>query len=173
MVRGSVVLPHGLGKSVKVAVFAKGSKAAEAKEAGADYVGDEDLVEKIERGWIDFEKTVATPDMMRSVGKLGKVLGPRGLMPSPKVGTVTNDVASIVKSLKAGMLEFRNDKAGLIHAPIGKKSFTVEQLLDNFNTLLDAILKAKPSASKGQYLLGIYMSSTMSPGVKVDSQRVA
>lgn len=173
MVRGSVVLPHGLGKSVKVAVFAKGSKATEAKEAGADYVGDEDLFAKIESGWIDFDKTVATPDLMRSVGKLGKVLGPRGLMPSPKVGTVTNDVANIVKSLKAGMLEFRNDKAGLIHAPIGKKSFSIEQLLDNFNVLLDAILKAKPSASKGQYMLGIYISSTMSPSVKVDSQRVA
>lgn len=173
MVRGSVVLPHGLGKSVKVAVFAQGPKATEAKEAGADYVGDEDLIEKIESGWIDFDKTVATPDMMRLVGKLGKILGPRGLMPSPKVGTVTNDVANIVKSLKAGMLEFRNDKAGLVHVPIGKKSFSIDQLLDNFNTLYDVIMKAKPSTSKGQYMLGIYMSSTMSPGVQIDSQRVA
>lgn len=173
MVRGSVVLPHGLGKSVKVAVFAQGPKATEAKEAGADYVGDEDLIEKIESGWIDFDKTVATPDMMRLVGKLGKILGPRGLMPSPKVGTVTNDVANIVKSLKAGMLEFRNDKAGLVHVPIGKKSFSIDQLLDNFNALYDVIMKAKPSTSKGQYMLGIYMSSTMSPGVQIDSQRVA
>jgi large subunit ribosomal protein L1 len=173
MVRGSVVLPHGLGKKVTVAVFAKGTKATEAKEAGADYVGDDDLVEKVEGGWTEFDKAVATPDMMRSVGKLGKILGPRGLMPTPKVGTVTNDVADVVKSLKSGMLEYRTDKAGLMHAPIGKKSFTVEQLVDNFNVLLDAVLKAKPSTSKGQYLLGIYISSTMSPGLQVERQRVA
>jgi large subunit ribosomal protein L1 len=173
MIRGSVVLPHGLGKSVTVAVFAKGPKAAEAKEAGADYVGDDDLVAKVESGWTDFDKAVATPDMMRAVGKLGKILGPRGLMPTPKVGTVTNEVADVVKNLKAGMLEYRSDKAGLVHAPIGKKSFSVEQLEDNFNVLLDVILKAKPATSKGQYLLGIYLSSTMSPGLKVERQRVA
>jgi large subunit ribosomal protein L1 len=173
MIRGSVVLPHGLGKSVTVAVFAKGPKATEAKEAGADYVGDDDLVAKVESGWTDFDKAVATPDMMRAVGKLGKILGPRGLMPTPKVGTVTNEVAEVVKSLKAGMLEYRTDKAGLVHAPIGKKSFTVDQLLDNFNVLLDVILKSKPATSKGQYLLGIYLSSTMSPGLKVERQRVA
>lgn len=173
MVRGSVVLPHGLGKKVRVAVFAKGAKATEAKEAGADYVGDDDLVERVENGWTDFDKAVATPDMMRAVGKLGKILGPRGLMPTPKVGTVTNEVAEVVKNLKAGMLEYRSDKGGLIHAPIGKKSFTVEQLVDNFYTLLDALLKAKPSASKGQYLLGIFISSTMSPGLQVERQRVA
>ena len=173
MVRGSVVLPHGLGKKVRVALFAKGAKATEDKEAGADYVGDDDLVEKVESGWTDFDKAVATPDMMRAVGKLGKILGPRGLMPTPKVGTVTNEVAEVVKNLKSGMLEYRSDKAGLIHAPIGKKSFAIEQLVDNFHTLLDAVLKAKPSTSKGRYLLGIFISSTMSPGLQVERQRVA
>lgn len=173
IVRGSVILPHGLGKDVKVLVFAAGEKAAEAKQAGADFVGDDDLVSKIESGWLDFDKAVATPDMMRIVGKLGKILGPRGLMPTPKIGTVTNDVGEVVKSLKAGMLEFKVDKAGIIHAPIGKKSFEIEKLVDNFNVLLDAILRAKPASSKGQYLRGIFISSTMGPGVKVERQKVA
>jgi len=167
MVRGAVVLPNGLGKKVTVLVFAQGEKASEAKDAGADYVGDEDLVKKISSGWLGFDKIVASPDMMKYVGKLGKLLGPRGLMPSPKVGTVTNNVADVVKKLKAGMVEFRVDKAGIIHAPIGKKSFGTEALVENCAALVDLLMKLKPAAAKGQYVRGAYVSTTMGPSVRV------
>jgi large subunit ribosomal protein L1 len=173
MVRGAIVLPHGIGKTVRVAVFAKGDKEREAREAGADVVGAEDLVERIQGGWMEFDSAVATPDLMGQVGRLGKVLGPRGLMPNPKLGTVTFDVARAVRELKAGKVEFRVDKAGNIHVPVGKKSFAMEQLADNALALLEAIVRAKPSASKGQYLRSITLSSTMGPGVRVDVQRVA
>lgn len=172
MVRGSVTLPHGTGKQVRVLVFAKGEKAKEAQEAGADYVGDDDLVKKIQEGWLEFDKVVATPDMMGAVGKLGKILGPRGLMPNPKVGTVTTNVKEVVKNLKAGMIEFRVDKAGIIHAPVGKKSFEVEKLEENFKALLETLIKAKPASAKGQYIRGIAISTTMGPGIKVDQQKV-
>ncbi len=172
MVRGSVTLPHGTGKQVRVLVFAKGEKAKEAQEAGADYVGDDDLVKKIQEGWLDFDKVVATPDMMGAVGKLGKILGPRGLMPNPKVGTVTTNVKEVVKNLKAGMIEFRVDKAGIIHAPVGKKSFEVEKLEENIKALLETLIKAKPASAKGQYVRGIAISTTMGPGIKVDQQKV-
>ncbi len=168
MVRGSVVLPHGLGKSVRVLVIAKGEKEREAVEAGADFAGADDLIEKIKAGWLDFDRVVATPDMMGSVGKLGKILGPRGLMPNPKVGTVTFDVATAVRELKAGKVEFRVEKAGIVHSPVGKVSFGPEKLKDNVLALLDAILKLKPASSKGTYLRGISLSSTMGPGVKID-----
>ncbi len=169
-VRGTVGLPHGTGKSVRVAVFAKGAKADEAKSAGADPVGGDDLVEKVFGGFTDFDKVVATPDMMAQVGKLGKILGPKGLMPNPKLGTVTMDVSKAVKELKAGKVEFRIDKAGIVHAAIGKKSFAAEQLKENATTLIDAVMKAKPAAAKGIYLRSITLSSTMGPGVKVDPQ---
>jgi large subunit ribosomal protein L1 len=168
MVRGSVALPHGLGKSVTVLVFAKGEKEKEALDAGADYAGSDDLVEKIKGGWLDFDRVVATPDMMGTVGKLGKVLGPRGLMPNPKVGTVTFDVGKVVKELKAGKVEFRVEKAGIVHSPVGKASFGVEKLQDNVTALLETIIKLKPSSSKGTYLKSISLSTTMGPGVKVD-----
>jgi large subunit ribosomal protein L1 len=173
MVRGAIVLPHGIGKAVRVAVFAKGDKEREAREAGADVVGAEDLVERIQGGWMEFDSTIATPDLMGQVGKLGKVLGPRGLMPNPKVGTVTFDVGRAVREVKAGKVEFRVDKAGNIHVPVGKKSFPPEQLVANALALLEAIVRAKPAASKGQYLRSITVSSTMGPGVLVDVQRVA
>ncbi|SET06885.1 50S ribosomal protein L1 [Anaerobranca gottschalkii] len=172
-IRGAVVLPHGTGKSVKVLVFAKGEKAKEAEEAGAEFVGAEDLVNKIQQGWLDFDVAVATPDMMGLVGKLGRILGPKGLMPNPKTGTVTMDVAKAVKDIKAGKIEYRVDKVGIIHAPIGKVSFGVEKLRDNFNALLDALIKAKPASAKGQYLKSIALSSTMGPGVKVNTQKAA
>lgn len=168
MVRGAVVLPNGTGKTVRVLVFAKGEKAQEATVAGADVVGGDELVAKVEGGWMEFDKVVATPDMMGKVGKLGKVLGPRGLMPNPKVGTVTNDVAKVVKELKAGMVEFRVDKAGIIHAPIGRKNFPAEKLVENMKALMDALIKAKPAGSKGIYLRGVNISTTMGPGVKID-----
>ena len=168
MVRGAVVLPNGTGKVVRVAVFAKGDKAKEAEAAGADIVGGDELVTKVEGGYMEFDKVVATPDMMAKVGKLGKVLGPRGLMPNPKVGTVTNDVIKAVKELKAGMVEFRVDKAGIVHAPIGRKNFETSKLVENMKTLVDALVKAKPASSKGIYLRGINISTTMGPGVKVD-----
>ncbi|MBC7197438.1 MAG: 50S ribosomal protein L1 [Deferribacterales bacterium] len=171
MVRGSVTLPHGTGKQVKVLVFAKGEKAKEAQEAGADYVGDSDLVSKIQGGWFDFDKVVATPDMMAEVGKLGKVLGPRGLMPNPKVGTVTNDIKKVVTDLKAGMIQYRVDKAGIVHAPVGKKSFETKKLVENFMVLLESLVKAKPASAKGQYIRSITISTTMGPGVKVDQQK--
>lgn len=171
-VRGTVVLPHGIGKTRKVLVFARGEKAQEAIDAGADYVGAEDLVAKISEGWIDFDATIATPDMMGLVGRLGKILGPRGLMPNPKVGTVTTDVANAVKELKQGRVEFRVDKFGIIHTVIGKKSFENERLKENFNALMNAILRAKPSGVKGQYIRSVAISTSMSPGIKLDPLRV-
>ena len=168
MVRGSVALPHGLGKSVRVLVFAKGEKEKEAQEAGADTVGAEDLIEKIQKGWLDFDKAIATPDVMGMVSKLGKILGPRGLMPNPKVGTVTFDIAKTVKEMKAGRVEFRVDKAGNLHVPVGKVSFGKEKLLENLNSLLDAVIRLKPATSKGTYIKGMAVSTTMSPGIKVD-----
>jgi large subunit ribosomal protein L1 len=169
MVRGSVVLPNGLGKTVKVLVFAKGQKEKEAQEAGADYVGAEDLIERIQKGWLDFDSTIATPDVMGMVSKLGKILGPRGLMPNPKVGTVTFDIAKTVKEMKAGRVEFRVDKAGNLHAPVGKVSFGKERLMENVNTLLETIVRLKPPSSKGTYIKGMALSTTMSPGIKIDS----
>jgi len=172
-VRGAVVLPHGTGKTVKVLVFAKGDKAKEAEEAGADYVGAEDLVAKIQNdNWFDFDVVVATPDMMGVVGRLGRVLGPKGLMPNPKAGTVTMDVAKAVKDIKAGKIEYRLDKTNIIHCPIGKVSFGTDKLYDNFSTLMDAIIKAKPAAAKGQYLRSVVVASTMGPGVKINTSRV-
>ncbi len=168
MVRGAVSLPHGIGKKVRVAVFAKGDKAKEAEDAGADVVGADDLAEKIQGGWYDFDKAIATPDMMGVVGRLGKVLGPRGLMPNPKLGTVTMDVAKAVSEQKAGKVEFRIDKAAIVHAPVGKRSFGAEKLRDNIRALLDALKKAKPSASKGVYLRAMAISATMTPGIRVD-----
>ncbi|MBP1748870.1 MAG: ribosomal protein [Deltaproteobacteria bacterium] len=168
MVRGSVALPHGLGKSVRVLVFAKGEKEKEAQEAGADTVGAEDLIEKIQKGWMDFDKAIATPDVMGMVSKLGKILGPRGLMPNPKVGTVTFDIAKTVKEMKAGRVEFRVDKAGNLHVPVGKISFGKEKLLENLSSLLDAVIRLKPQTSKGTYVKGMAISTTMSPGIKVD-----
>jgi large subunit ribosomal protein L1 len=172
MVRGTVVLPHGTGKTSRVLVFAKGEKAKEAEDAGAEYVGAEDLVEKIQGGWLDFDKAVATPDMMGQVGKLGKILGPRGMMPNPKVGTVTFDVARAVNEIKGGKVEFRVEKGGIVHAPIGKVSFGVEKLTENARSLLDVVMRAKPPTSKGVYLRGIGLSTTMGPGVKVDPLHV-
>jgi large subunit ribosomal protein L1 len=173
MVRGAVVLPHGTGKSVRVLVFAKGEKEREAREAGADFVGAEDMVEKIQGGWLDFDTAVATPDLMGQVGRLGKILGPRGLMPNPKVGTVTFDVARAVREVKAGKVEFKVDKAGNVHVPVGKKSFPADRLAANANTILEALVKAKPAGAKGQYLRSITVSTTMGPGIPVDVQRVA
>jgi large subunit ribosomal protein L1 len=172
MVRGTVVLPHGLGKSKRVLVIASAAKQKEAEDAGADLIGGEELVDKIAGGWMDFDAVVATPDMMRVVGKLGKVLGPRGLMPNPKTGTVTPDVATAVKEIKAGKVEFRVDKTGIVHAPVGKTSFPAQSLVDNATALLDSIVKAKPAAAKGKYFRSITVSSTMGPGVKIDESRV-
>ena len=167
-IRGAVVLPNGTGKTVKVLVFAKGDKVTEAEAAGADYVGGDELIPKIQNdGWLDFDVVVATPDMMGVVGRLGKVLGPKGLMPNPKAGTVTMDVTKAVNDIKAGKIEYRLDKTNIVHVPVGKASFTEEQLNENFNALMDAIVKAKPSALKGQYLRSITLTSTMGPGVKV------
>ncbi|MBQ9200081.1 MAG: 50S ribosomal protein L1 [Lachnospiraceae bacterium] len=171
-VRGAVVLPHGTGKSVKVLVFAKGDKVDEALAAGADYAGGDELVPKIQNdGWLDFDVVVATPDMMGVVGRLGRVLGPKGLMPNPKAGTVTMDVTKAVNDIKAGKIEYRLDKSNIIHVPIGKASFSEEQLTDNFQTLIDAIMKAKPSAAKGQYLRSVVIASTMGPGVKLNTAK--
>jgi large subunit ribosomal protein L1 len=172
MVRGAVVLPHGTGKSARVAVFAKGEKLAEATAAGADFVGEADLAKKIEEGFMDFDTVIATPDMMGVVGRLGKVLGPRGLMPNPKVGTVTMDVARAVKEAKGGKIEFRAEKAGIVHAPVGKSSFAAEKLAENFTVLIDLVMKLKPATAKGVYLKGIAISSTMGPGVKIDTQEI-
>jgi len=168
MVRGVAALPHGLGKKVRVIVFAKGDKQKEAKEAGADEVGAEDLIEKIEKGWLDFDKTIATPDMMGLVSRLGKVLGPRGLMPNPKLGTVTFDLAKAITDVKAGQVEYKVDKAGNIHAPVGKASFGKDKLKDNIATLMDSIIRAKPATSKGVYLRSVTLSTTMGPGIKLD-----
>ncbi|MBP2656156.1 MAG: rplA [Firmicutes bacterium] len=172
-VRGAVVLPHGTGKTSRVLVFAKGEKAKEAEAAGADFVGAEDMVEKIQGGWTEFDVAVATPDMMGMVGRLGKILGPKGLMPNPKVGTVTMDVTRAIGEIKAGKIEYRTDKAGNIHAPIGKVSFGSEKLLANYNMLLDTLIKVKPSAAKGQYIRGITVSTTMGPGVKVNALKTS
>ena len=172
-IRGAVVLPHGTGKTVKVLVFAKGDKLNEAEAAGADYVGGEELIPKIQNdGWLDFDVVVATPDMMAVVGRLGKVLGPKGLMPNPKAGTVTMDVTKAVADIKAGKIEYRLDKANIVHCPIGKVSFTDEQLNENFEALMEAIKKAKPSALKGTYLRSVTLSSTMGPGVKVNTMKI-
>ena len=168
MVRGSVVLPHGLGKSVRVLVFAKGEKEKEALDAGADIVGSDDVIEKIKGGWLDFDRVIATPDMMGSVGKLGKILGPRGLMPNPKVGTVTFDIGKAVQELKAGKVEFRVEKAGIVHTPVGKASFGAEKLMENLLAVMETIIKLKPSSSKGTYIRSISLSTTMGPGVKID-----
>jgi len=172
MVRGTVVLPHGLGKSKRVAAIAGGEKQKEAQEAGADVVGGDDLVEKIQGGFMDFDAVVATPDMMRSVGKLGKVLGPRGLMPNPKTGTVTTDIAKAIKEIKAGKVEFRVDKTGIIHAPVGKTSFAANALIANAHALVESIVKAKPAAAKGKYLRTVTVSSTMGPGIRIDTTHI-
>lgn len=171
-VRGTVVLPHGTGKAVRVAVFAKGEKAKEAEAAGADVVGADDLAERVQAGWTDFDIAVATPDMMGVVGRLGRILGPKGLMPNPKAGTVTFDVAQAVKEIKAGKVEYRLDRGGITHVPIGKASFDADSLLENFKVLLDAIVRARPAAAKGTYLRSIVVSSTMGPGIKIDPMGV-
>ena len=169
MIRGSVVLPHGTGKEVKVLVFAKGEKEKEAMDAGADFVGNDDLIEKIKNGWFGFGKAVATPDMMGSVGKIGKLLGPRGLMPNAKTGTVTFDVARAITDLKAGKIDFRVEKAGIVHAPMGKVSFGVDKIVQNMAAFFDIIMRLKPASSKGTYLKGIAISTTMGPGLKIDA----
>jgi large subunit ribosomal protein L1 len=172
-VRGAVVLPHGTGKTKRVLVFAKGEKAREAEQAGADFVGEEDLVNKVSQGWLDFDVVIATPDMMGQVGKLGRILGPRGLMPNPKTGTVTFEVAKAVEEVKAGKIEYRADKAGNVHAPIGKVSFDTQKLAENFQALIDTLIKAKPAAAKGQYMKSATVSSTMGPGVAVNTSPFA
>lgn len=168
VVRGTVVLPHGTGKQVRVLVFAKGEKEKEAIDAGADYVGAEDLIEKIQQGWLEFDRAIATPDMMGLVGRLGKILGPRGLMPNPKLGTVTFDIAKAVKEAKAGKIEYRTDKAGVVHVPIGKLSFDRQKLVENAIAVLKSIIKAKPPTAKGKYIKKVHLSSTMGPGLKID-----
>ncbi|HWR89252.1 MAG TPA: 50S ribosomal protein L1 [Dissulfurispiraceae bacterium] len=168
MVRGTVVLPHGTGKTVRVLVFAKGEKEREARDAGADYVGAEDMVEKIQQGWLEFDKAAATPDLMGIVGKLGKILGPRGLMPNPKLGTVTFDVARAVQEIKAGKVEYRVEKAGIVHIPVGKMSFEKERLLENAVAVLKSVVRAKPPTSKGRYIKRVTMSSTMGPGIRIE-----
>jgi large subunit ribosomal protein L1 len=173
MVRGAVVYPHGLGKTVRVAVFAKGDKETEAREAGADFVGGEELVKKIQtENWLEFDKAIATPDMMGLVGRIGRLLGPRGLMPNPKVGTVTFEISKAVKEMKAGRVEFRVDKAGIVHAPVGKISFSQENLLGNIHALLDQIMRLKPASAKGVYLKAATLSSTMGPGIKLDTNLI-
>jgi large subunit ribosomal protein L1 len=168
MVRGTVVLPNGIGKDVRVAVFAKGEKEKEALDAGAEYVGSDDLVEKIQKGWLEFDKAIATPDMMSSVGKLGRILGPRGMMPNAKLGTVSFDVAKAVKEIKAGKIDFKVEKAGILHAPVGKVSFGLEKLLENVAAFVDIVLRLKPPTSKGTYLKGIAIATSMGPGIKID-----
>ncbi|MGA2225907.1 MAG: 50S ribosomal protein L1 [Syntrophobacteraceae bacterium] len=168
MVRGTVVLPNGLGKTVKVLVFAKGEKVKEALDAGADYAGGDEIIEQIREGWLEFDKTVATPDMMGSVGKIGKVLGPRGLMPNAKLGTVTFDLARVIREIKAGKVDFRVEKTGIVHAPMGKVSFGEEKLLENISAFIDTLVRIKPSAAKGTYMKGIAISTTMGPGIQVD-----
>ncbi|MEN2985389.1 MAG: 50S ribosomal protein L1 [Thermodesulfovibrionaceae bacterium] len=172
IVRGTVLLPHGTGKEVKVLVFAKGEKEKEALQAGADYVGAEDLIEKIQQGWLDFDKAIATPDMMSQIGKLGKILGPRGLMPNPKVGTVTFDIAKAVREAKAGKIEYRTDKGGVVHVPIGKLSFDRQKIVENAIAVLKSVLRAKPPTAKGKYIKKVVLSSTMGPGLKIDISRL-
>jgi large subunit ribosomal protein L1 len=171
-VRGTVSLPHGMGKMVRVLAFAKGDKEKEAQEAGADFVGSDELIKKISEGWLDFDKAVATPDMMAAVGRIGKVLGPRGLMPNPKTGTVTLEIGKAVKEIKAGKLEFRVDKAGIVHVPVGKASFEADKLIDNARAVLMSILRAKPASAKGNYVRGVTISTTMGPGIKVDLSQI-
>jgi large subunit ribosomal protein L1 len=171
-VRGTVSLPHGMGKTVRVLAFAKGDKEKEAQEAGADFVGSDELIKKISEGWLEFDKAVATPDMMAAVGRIGKVLGPRGLMPNPKTGTVTLEIGKAVKEIKAGKLEFRVDKAGIVHVPVGKASFEADKLIDNARAVLMSILRAKPASAKGNYVRGVTISTTMGPGVKVDLSQI-
>jgi len=173
MVRGAVALPHGTGKTVRILVFAKGDKVAEAREAGADFAGGPELVEKIQGGWLDFDKVVATPDMMGQVGRIGRVLGPRGLMPNPKTGTVTFDVARTVGELKAGKIDFRVEKAGIVHAPVGRMSFSEDQLAANISVLLDTLMRLKPASAKGTYMKSITVSGTMTPGVRIDAAGAA
>lgn len=168
MVRGATVLPHGIGKTVRVLVFAKGEKAIEAESAGADFVGADELVAKVQEGWLDFDTVVATPDMMGQVGRLGRILGPRGLMPNPKVGTVTFDVTKAITDVKAGKVEFRVERAGIVHAPVGKRSFEADKLRENTKALLDALLRARPASAKGAYLRSITLSTTMGPGIRID-----
>lgn len=172
MVRGAIVLPHGTGRSVRVLVFAKGERETEAREAGADHVGGDDLAKKIQEGWLEFDRVIATPDMMSVVGRLGRVLGPRGLMPNPKLGTVTPDVGRAVREQKAGKVEYRVDKAGILHVPIGKRSFEAERLVENAQALLDAVMRARPSAAKGTYLKKVCISTTMGPGIRIDPASV-
>jgi len=171
-VRGTVNLPHGMGKTVRVLAFARGEKEKEAQEAGADFVGSDELVKKISEGWFDFDKAVATPDMMAAVGRIGKVLGPRGLMPNPKTGTVTVDIGKAVREIKAGKLEYRVDKAGIIHVAVGKASFGAEQLIDNARAVLMSILRAKPASAKGEFVRGVTVSTTMGPGIKIDMSQI-
>lgn len=171
-IRGTVSLPHGMGKTVRVLAFAKGDKEKEAQEAGADFVGSDELIKKISEGWFDFDKAVATPDMMAAVGRIGKVLGPRGLMPNPKTGTVSMDIGKAIKEIKAGKLEFRVDKAGIVHVPVGKASFGAEQLIDNARAVLMSILRAKPASAKGNYVKGVSVATTMGPGIKIDLAQV-
>jgi len=173
MVRGSVLLPHGTGKSVRVAVFAKGEKEKEARDAGADIVGSDELVEKISKGWLEFDRVISTPDLMGTVGKLGKILGPRGLMPNPKTGTVTFDLAKAIREVRQGRVEFKVEKAGIIHIPVGKVSFDPQKLAENASTVLESIVKAKPSTAKGVYLRSISVSSTMGPSIRIDAPAVA
>ena len=172
MVRGTVVLPNGTGKSVRVLAFAKGEKEKDALEAGADYAGGDELITKIQGGWLEFDKTVATPDMMGSVGKIGKILGPRGLMPNAKLGTVTFDIAKVIKEIKAGKIDFRVEKSGIVHAPVGRVSFGVDKILENVATFVETIMRLKPAASKGTYIRGIAISTTMGPGIKIDPANV-
>jgi large subunit ribosomal protein L1 len=171
-IRGTVTLPHGMGKPVRVLAFAKGEKEKEAQEAGADFVGSEELIKKISEGWLDFDKAVATPDMMGAVGRIGKVLGPRGLMPNPRTGTVTMEIGKAVKEIKAGKLEYRVDKAGIVHVPVGKASFGPEQLIDNARAVLTSVLRAKPASAKGNYIKGVTVTTTMGPGIKIDLAQV-
>ena len=171
-IRGTVALPHGMGKTVRVLAFAKGEKEREAQEAGADFVGSDELIKKISEGWLDFDKAVATPDMMAAVGRIGKILGPRGLMPNPKTGTVSLDIGKAVREIKAGKLEFRVDKAGIVHVPVGRASFSADQLIDNARMVLLTILRAKPASAKGNYVKGVTIATTMGPGIKIDLAQI-
>jgi len=171
-IRGTVALPHGMGKTVRVLAFAKGEKEREAQEAGADFIGNDELIKKISEGWLEFDKAVATPDMMAAVGRIGKILGPRGLMPNPKTGTVSLDIGKAVREIKAGKLEFRVDKAGIVHVPVGRASFSAEQLIDNAKMVLLTILRAKPASAKGNYVKGVTVATTMGPGIKIDLAQI-
>jgi len=171
-IRGTVALPHGMGKTVRVLAFAKGEKEREAQEAGADFIGSDELIKKISEGWLDFDKAVATPDMMAAVGRIGKILGPRGLMPNPKTGTVSLDIGKAVREIKAGKLEFRVDKAGIVHIPVGRASFSAEHLIDNARMVLLTILRAKPASAKGNYVKGVTIATTMGPGIKIDLAQI-